>query len=215
MGLQRNGFGLPGTRRRAALAGLMLAIFSVWTTPARAAETKTLFTVPPIRWNREMSRDRPAQIHGATELGNLTGGIVWGASPAEVNARLPIPLPGLDRATLPFANEDPNDIRYFWVRLDSVKDLREDLTGCIGTNSHVVFLFRPRGLFRVSWRLLPDAACPSILAAAEGLFARYLTIDQQAVLTTHYRPNKAEVVEITDPAASFLIPIRWENRGRR
>ena len=47
------------------------------------------------------------------------------------------------------------------------------------------------------------------------VFARYLAIDREASLATHYRAGKAEVVEITDPNAGYLMPFRWENRGRR
>ena len=43
-----------------------------------------------------MSRDQPAQILGPSDLANLTGGIVFGLSPAEVNARLPTPTPGVE-----------------------------------------------------------------------------------------------------------------------
>ena len=188
---------------------------STWAASAWAAEPKRIFTVPPIQWDKTMKRDRPAQIHGPTDLGNLTGGIVWGLSPAAVNALLPVPVTGLDWATLPFANEYPDEIRYFWTRLDTVRALRDGVTGCFGANSYIVFLFRSRGLFRVSWRLVADATCPSIRPAAEEIFARFLALDQAAALTAHYRPNKAEVVEITDPGASYLIPFRWENRGRR
>ena len=64
-----------------------------------------------------------------------------------------------------------------------MRELRDGVTGCFGANSYIVFLFRGRGLFRVSWRLLADANCPSVQPAAEELFARYLTIDQ---VSTHY-----------------------------
>ena len=171
--------------------------------------------IPPILWDRTMSRDRPAWIHGPTTLGAMTGGVTFGLSAVEVNGHLPMPAEGIDWDALPFANEYPEEVRYFWTRLDGVTDLKEGISGCTGTNSHVVFLFRVRGLFRVSWRLMPDAACPSTRAAAEGLYARYLGIDRAGALSTHYRAGRAEVVEITDPNAGYLIPYRWTNRQRR
>jgi hypothetical protein len=162
-----------------------------------------------------MSLDHPAQTFSPSDLGNLTGGIVFGQSASEVNARLPTPTPGMDWAELPSANEYPNDVRYFWVRFDAVRDLRAAVNGCTGANSYIVFFFRNRVLFRISWRLLPDNDCPSPRAAAEEIYARYLTIDRTVSLATHYRAGKAEAVEITDPNADDLIPYRWANRERR
>jgi hypothetical protein len=179
------------------------------------AEPKRIFTVPPTQWDNSMSRDRPAQIHGSSDLGNLTGGVVFGLSPAEVNARMPTPSPGTEWADLPFANEYPGDVRYFWVRLDAMRALRDGVKGCVGANSYVVFLFTQSALFRISWRLLPDQDCPSPHAAAEDIFARYLTIDGAATLTTHYVAGNAEVVEVTDPTVDYLIPYRWANLRRR
>ncbi len=128
---------------------------------------------------------------------------------------LPVPTPGVEWADLPFASEYPDEVRYFWVRLDATREPREGVKNCVGANSYIVFLFRNRALFRVSWRLLPDAACPSTHAAAEDIYARYLAIDGVAVLTTHYIAGKAEVVEITDPTVDYLMPYRWANRQRR
>ncbi len=186
-------------------------------TPGMAAkaETKRLFALPPLQWDREMARDKPARIHGPSDLGNLTGGIVFGMQPRDVNRRLPNPLPKIEWSSLGSAAEFPEDVRFFLVRLDSLRDLAAGVGSCVGATSHVVFLFRAGGLFRMSWRLIPDAACPSPRASAEDIFARFLAIDQSAALTTHYRPNKAEVVEVTDPAGGYLIPIRWQNRQRR
>ena len=71
------------------------------------------------------------------------------------------------------------------------------------------------GLFRISWRLLPDDECPSTRAAADEIYARYLAIDGIAALASHYRAGKAEVVEVTDPSVDYLIPYRWTNRQGR
>jgi hypothetical protein len=162
-----------------------------------------------------MSRDQPAQILGPSDLANLTGGIKFGLSPAEVNAKLPTPAPGVEWAELPFATEYPDEVRYFWARLDVLREPLAGVTGCTGTASYIVFLFRNRSLFRISWRLLPDEQCPSTRAAAEDIYARSLAIDGSAALASHYRAGKAEVVEITDPGVDYLIPYRWANRQRR
>lgn len=201
-----------------AIGTILLAVTVSLSLPAgvaAAGETKRIFPIPPTRWDSTISRDRPAQIHGPSDLGNLTGGIVFGLSPSEVNARLPTPMPGVESAELPFANEYPDDVRYFWARLDTVRELRSGINGCMGANSYIVFLFHNRALFRISWRLLPDNDCASARTAAEDIYARYLTIDRAAALATHYRPGKAEAVEITDPNAGYLIPYRWTNRQRR
>jgi hypothetical protein len=200
---------------RNLLPGLAcLAILVVPLTVA-SAQTRRIFAVPPTQWDHAMSRDQPAQILGPSDLANLTGGIVFGLSPAEVNAKLPTPTPGVEWVELPFASEYPDEVRYFWSRLDAVREPLSGLTACTGANSYIVFLFRDRGLFRVSWRLLPDDKCPSTRAAAEEIYARYLGIDGTAVLASHYEAGKAEVVEVTDPAVHYLIPYRWANRQGR
>jgi hypothetical protein len=201
--------------RRAIGVGLALtAGLLVPLTPA-SAETKRIFAIPATQWDHATSTERPAQIFGPSDLGNLTGGIVFGVSPAAVNARLPNPTPGVEWADLPFANEYPGDVRYFWVRFDATPDPSGGATDCVGANSYVVFLFRDHALFRISWRLLPDKDCPSPLAAAEAIYAHFLTIDRGVSLATHYHAGKAEAVEITDPTADDLIPFRWANRQRR
>ena len=86
---------------------------------------------------------------------------------------------------------------------------------CTGAASYIVFLFRDRGLFRISWRLLADDQCPSTRAAAEEIYARYLAVDGTTSLASHYQAGKAEVVEVTDPRVDYLIPYRWANRQRR
>ncbi len=121
----------------------------------------------------------------------------------------------MDWATLPSANEYPDDVRYFWVRLEAMQELKGGINNCVGATSYVVFMFRQRGLFRISWRMPEDGGCPSTRAAAEDIFGRYMAIDRSAALTIHYRAGNAEVVEITDPNADYLLPYRWTNRRRR
>jgi hypothetical protein len=213
--------GAPPTWPTAGEAGLsqiglrLLSLVALLTAPAAvSAETKRIFTIPPTQWDQTMSRDRPASIQGPTDLAYLTGGIVFGLSPAEVSAKLSSPVPDSEWADLPFANEYPDDVRYFWIRLGAEAALRAGISACTGANSYVVFLFRQRGLFRVSWRLLSDNDCPMPRAAAQELYARYLALDRAAALATHYETGKADAVEITDPGAFYLVPYRWSNRQR-
>ena len=199
-------------------AGLVLLGFlTVLLVPPMAAarEAKRILTIPPTKWDRTLSRDQPAQPTGPTDFANLTGGIMFGLSPSEVNAKLPTPTPGVEWSDLPFAPEYPDEVRYFWVRLDAMRTPRDAGAACAGANSYVVFLFRNRALFRISWRLLPDNECPSTGAAAEDIYARFLAIDGAAALASHYLAGKAEVVEVTDPSVDYLIPYRWANRQRR
>ena len=202
-----------GLRPLISIGVTLLAL--AWPLTAMRAETKRIFALPPTQWDNDMSRDRPALRQGPSDLAALTGGIVFGLSPNEVNTKLPLPTPGIGWATLPSATEYPDDVRYFWVRLDAAGDLRDGMNGCASVTSYVVFLFRQRGLFRISWRLPEDAACPSTRAAAEDLYGRYLSVDRTVSLAIHYRAGKADVVEITDPSADYLLPYRWSNRQRR
>ena len=147
-----------GGLRRTFMASLAALAFSS-PAPAAEAETQRIFALPALQWDAGLSRDRLARSFGPSDLANLTGGIVFGLTPSQVNARLPTPASGIEWASLPSANEYPEDVRYFWVRLDAVKEPRAGIQGCTGANSYVVFLFSARGLFRMSWRLLPDATC--------------------------------------------------------
>lgn len=199
----------PVLNRLPRLAWLMALVVPL---TAASGETRRLFPVPPTRWDNSMSRDQPAQILGPSDLANLTGGIVFGLSPAEVNAKLPMPTPGVEWIDLPFASEYPDEVRYFWVRFDAAGEPLAGNTACTGAGSYIVFLFRDRGLFRISWRLLPDDKCSSTRAAADDIYARYLAIDGIASLASHYRAGNAEVVEVTDPSVDYLIPYRWANR---
>jgi hypothetical protein len=202
---------LPKMGLRLIVFGSLLASLM----PLASAETKRIFIVPPMQWDNALSRGQAAHNEGPASLGNLTGGIVFGLSPAEVNAKLSNPSPGVEWANLPSASEYPDDVRYFWMRSDAIRQPRESPDACAGANSYIVFLFRQRGLFRISWRLLPDNDCPSPSAAADDIFARYLAVDGAVALATHYRAGKAEVVEINDPTVDYLIPYRWANRQQR
>jgi hypothetical protein len=201
---------------RVRLAGLLawLAVELLSALPA-PAQTKRIFPVPPMQWDSQMTQGRPALNFSPSDLGNLTGGITFGISPYELNAKLPVQAPGVEWGDLPFATEYPTDVRYFWARLDAMRDLKSGINGCFGASSYVVFLFTNHQLFRVSWRLLPDADCASTVAAAEDIYGRFLAIDRTVSVAAHYRAGNAEVVEITDPGTDYLQPYRWENRQAR
>jgi hypothetical protein len=156
-----------------------------------------------------MLANRPALPQTATDFANLTSGIAFGMTPAEVNARLPDPYPGLSWSALPEASEYPGEVRYFWSRMDGAGALRVGVTSCTGSASYVIFLFGSHGLFRLSYRLLPDQGCPRTTAAARDIFARYVPIGSVVALSVHYRSGTAEVVDVTDPTAGYLIPTRW------
>jgi hypothetical protein len=151
----------------------------------------------------------PALQQTATDLTTLTAGIAFGMSPADVNARLPDPYPGLSWNSLPMANEYPGEVRYFGTPIDRSGALRMDVTACSGATSYIVFLFSSRGLFRLSYRLTADKGCADTNEAARELFARYVPIGQTVALSVRYHTGKTEVVDITDPTSGYLIPTRW------
>ena len=107
------------------------------------------------------------------------------------------------------ANEYPSDVRYLGVPIASAGPLRMGLTSCVGAGSYLVLLFTPNGLFRLSYRLFPDKICTDTDAAAQEIFARYVSIGQTVALSVRYRAGKTQVVDITDSTAGYLIPTRW------
>lgn len=192
-------------------ACLTLAIAMLPASAARAqdAATKPILLPPPLQWDRAMLTNKPALQQNASDLANLTDGIVFGMSPSKVNSQLPDPFPGLTWSALPEASEYSGEVRYFWSRFDAAAPLLAGLTACAGQESYVVFLFSSRGLFRLSYRLLPDKDCPDPAQAARQIFARYVPIGPVVALSAHYRAGTAEVVDVTDPTAGVLIQTRW------
>lgn len=77
-----------------------------------------------------------------------------------------------------------------------------------------MFLFRARGLFGLSYRLIPDSVCPSIADAANEIMAHYVRIDPTVALAIHYRNGNAEVVDVIDPGSGHLRTVRWQQRRR-
>jgi hypothetical protein len=183
-------------------------------SPDPAIVPKRIFAVPPVQWDGALLTSRPAVHQTPSDLANLTAGIVFGLTPTDVNARLPDPAPGVSWSSLPTAIEFPEDVRYFWTRLAGAQDLQTGLASCAGANSYIVFLFRTRGLFRLSYRFVPDATCPDPAPAVADIFARYLLLGSDVAVAVHYSSGGVQVVDITDPTADYMIPLRWRNNAR-
>ena len=186
-------------------------------TPAPAATVLTpkhIFPVPPLQWDANLLSARSALHETSSDMANLTAGIIFGLTPGDVNSLLPDPSPGVTWNSLPAASEYPEDVRYFWTRLAGSQDLQSAISSCAGANSYIVFLFRTRGLFRLSYRFVPDAGCPDPSDAVAAIFARYLQLGRSVALGVHYRSGGIQVVDVTDPTADYLIPLRWQNHGR-
>jgi hypothetical protein len=170
---------------------------------------KRIFTPPPVQWDNAMLSFRPALPQTATDFANLTGGIAFGMSPAEVNAHLPDPYPGLSWETLAMANEYPGEVRYFGAPIDRTGSLGTAPGACSGAASYLVFLFTSNGLFRLSYRLTADKSCTDTDEAAQAVFARYVPISQAVAMSVRYRTGTTNVVDITDPTAITMTPVRW------
>jgi len=183
-------------------------------TPQPAEVNKRIVVVPPLQWDSNLSSFHSPYHQTPTDFGRLTGGILFGMKPQEVNALLAEPIVGVTWNTLPAANEFPEEVRYFWIKLANARGLDGGVTACTGEASHLLFLFRSRGLFRMSYRLSPDAACPSVAEAATEILAYYATAASNVAISMHYRNGTSDVVDIVDPAAGYLIPMRWESRRR-
>jgi hypothetical protein len=208
-----------GPRRTAML--LMLAAGQACAQPAaspsaappspaaQSEPVKRIFLPPPLQWDNAMASSRPALQQTATDFANLTGGIAFGMPSSQVNARFPDPYPGLSWDGLHAANEYPGEVRYFGVPLKRAGALRGDPASCAGEASYVVLLFSRNGLFRLSYRLTADRTCTETNAAAQAIFARYVPIGESVALSVRYRTGSTEVVDVTDPTAGDLIPVRW------
>lgn len=202
---------------RTVLAGFLLGWAALAGQPAAAQPdetTKRLLIPPPLQWDSAVASFRSGYRQTLSDFAALTGGIVFGLKPPEVNALLPDPAPRLDWHTLPLAPEFPEDVRYFWVRLGKGRVLGATIDSCVGEASYLVLLFRARGLFRISYRLIPDSTCPSVADAASAIMAHYVRIDPEIALAMHYRNGNADVVDIVDPGSGHLRTIRWQQRRR-
>ncbi len=181
---------------------------------AQDAPLKRLIVVPPLQWDSTAMSPRPGIRQMPSDFAKLTGGIIFGMQPHEVNALLVDPGLAREWYKLPLAPEFPEDVRYFWIKIGAAGILDSGISGCVGEASYLVFLFRARGLFRISYRFIPDSLCPSLKDAASAVMARYATIEPELALATHYRNGNAEVVDIVDPGSGHLRTIRWQQRRR-
>jgi hypothetical protein len=210
----------PSWRRLLALSLALLAplVGAGVSTPAAAQDApvnKPILAPPPSRWDRQMLSGRPLLSQTVSDLTAVTAGIAFGMGPGEVNTHMPNPAKGIAWTALPAATEFTDDVRYFWIRFEDARDLRMGATACAGTDSYIVFLFQPRGLFRISYRLVPDVACPRPADAAEEIFGRYVSISTDIALSVHYRAGATEIVDVTDPTAGYLLATRWQPRAAK
>ena len=200
--------------RPIAILLLLIAIQARAQLVATAADVPVrIFVPPPVQWDNAMLSFRPALQQTATDFANLTGGLAFGMAPARANASLTNPYPGLSWDDLPLANEYPGEVRYFGVPVDRAGLLRMNMTACAGTGSYLALLFSTKGLFRLSYRLIADKACPDTNEAAREIFSRYVQIGQSVADSNRYVTGKTQVVDITDPTARFLSPVRWHQVG--
>ncbi len=209
----------PFRKQRGRLVLALLAGWGgvLWADPALAqipAPVLPILTPPPATWDHDLLSARPALGQTLTDLSVLTGGLTWGMTPVDVNGVLPVRVPGINWAGLASATEYQSDIRYFWARLDSLGALRVGSTACVGRNSYVVFLFQASGLFRLSYRLTGDPACPNPGAAASQIFGRYVAMEWSLAQSIHYRAGGLDIIDVTDPTAGYLTTIRWQPRAR-
>jgi hypothetical protein len=179
------------------------------TAGAATGSGKHIFLAPPLQWDNAMLSYHPALQLTATDFANLTGGFAFGMSPTSVNAKLPEPYPGLSWSGLALANEFPGEARLFGVPIAAAGGLRMGLTACTGANSYLVFLFKANGLFRLSYRLTADKSCADVNEAAQQIYARFVPLGQSVAFSVRYRTGATQVVDITDPTADYLVPVRW------
>ena len=208
----------PSWRRRLLLILALLAAQAGLgaTCPVAAQDApvnKPVLAPPPSQWDRQMLSGRPLLSQTVSDFAAIAAGIVFGTGPGEVNAHMPSPAKGIDWVSLPAAAEFQGDVRYFWIRFEDARNLRMGATACAGADSYIVFLFQPRGLFRMSYRLMPDVACPHPAAAAQEVFGRYVAIATTIALSVHYRAGQMEIVDVTDATAGVLLATRWQPRA--
>jgi hypothetical protein len=196
----------------AAMTGVSSTAQPSTTQPS--TQTRRILVLPTIQWDKDGVAWQYGSQQTATNLARVMGDLRFGLIPEEVNQHLPNPAPDLHWSDLPVAGEFPEDVRYVWMPMRAAGQLRAPVTSCFGEASYVVLLFRTQGLFRVSWRFMPDPSCPDPANAADDLYAAYVPIPTTVAVTAHYRTGYAAVVDVTDPGAGLLIAQRWQMRGQ-
>jgi hypothetical protein len=192
----------------------MLVGFSA-ARPADAQMTqssKPIFAVPPSIWDRRMVSARPLLTQTISDFAALADGIVFGMGPGEVNAHMPVPAKGVTWTALPQATEFQDDVRYFWVKFDDAPNLHTGATACAGDESYIVFMFKTRGLFRISYRLMPSAVCPRTAEVLGQIFGRFVSMTTDIAYSVHYRAGPLDVLDITDATAGYMLSTRWQPR---
>jgi hypothetical protein len=141
-------------------------------------------------------------------------GMIFGMRPEDVGLRLPQPAKELHWNDLPVAPEFTDEVRYTWLRMSGAGELIAPINACFGAPSYIVVMFRASGLFRVSWRFLPDPGCRDVTRAAAELYATFTPIASTVALSVHYHTGYAEVVDVTDPHGTILVTQRWQMPGQ-
>jgi len=190
------------------------AVLGAGRAIAQTGPVKRILELPPVQWDADGVRWRYARQQTDSDFARATGGMIFGMRPEEVNPLLPHPAAALHWDEMPVASEYVDEVRYTWVHMKVANKMVAPVRSCYGAASYIVVQFRASGLFRISWRFLPDAACPDVTHAAAELFASFVPIASTVALSVHYRTGYAEVVDVTDPRSGLLVTQRWQMRGQ-
>jgi hypothetical protein len=199
----------PAPARVASPPGVSAPVSPPQGAAADGGSGKRILLPPPLQWDAVMLAFQPALQQTASDFANLTGGLLFGMSPSALNAKLAEPYAGVSWNALSLANEFPGEARMFGVPVATAGVLRMNATACTGANSFAVFLFKANGLFRISYRLTGDRTCSDTDTAAQQIYARYVTLGTNVAYSVRYKTGRTQVVDISDPAADTLAPVRW------
>jgi hypothetical protein len=183
--------------------------------PGRPAPNiKQILILPTLQWDSDGERWRFAAEQSTMEVERALAGLNFGMTPQQVNNLLPHPGPALNFADMPAAPEFPEPVHYTWTHMVVAGKLMAPVKSCYGAASYIVVLFRASGLFRVSYRFLPDSNCPNPRPAADELYARFVPINSTIAFSVLYHTGYADVVDVTDPHSGILISERWLMHGQ-
>ena len=199
---------------------LVLAIFGATTAvaqdsaPTYSANSKRLLVAPELKWESNLQYWSYEYSHSTDRRTTVMGGLTFGMDAEEVSRVVTPQDPELHWPDLPVATEFSEEVRYISLPLQQVAELRTKVSSCFGAPSYVVIMFRDAGLFRISWRFLPDPACPDPREAARDVFASVVAIARTDGVSLHYRTRFAEVVDLSDPDAGPLLADHWQMQGQ-
>ena len=177
-------------------------------------QPRRIISLPTIEWDKDGVAWRYAHQQSGSDLELVMSGLRFGLIPEEAGQHLPNPTNALHWSDLPVASEFGDEVRYLWMPMQAAGRLRAPVTSCFGAPSYLVLLFTRNGLFRISWRFLPDHACADVRAAADEVYGAYTPLASTIAVTARYRTGFAEVLDVTDPRAGLLINQRWTMQGR-